>query len=82
MPSKARSSACSTVKRPLTPPLRKRRPGKGYAAAQEGEEGSPPPEVPPGADDAEWTPEALGERVASAKKMRKLARGVVPPSPR
>lgn len=65
----------------VTPPMRKRRPGKGYAA-QEGDETTTPAEVPPGADDAEWTSEALGERVASEKKMRKLARGVVPPSPR
>ena len=65
----------------VTPPMRKRRPGKGYAA-QEGDETTTPAEVPPGTDDAEWTSEALGERVASEKKMRKLARGVVPPSPR
>lgn len=65
----------------VTPPMRKRRPGKGYAA-QEGDETTAPAEVPPGADDAEWTSEALGERVASEKKMRKLARGVVPPTPR
>ena len=65
----------------VTPPMRKRRPGKGYAA-QEGDESTAPAEVPPGADDAEWTSEALGERVASEKKMRKLARGVVSPTPR
>ena len=67
----------------VTPPVRKRRPGRGYAAQEEsGTESSEPTEAPPGADDAEWTPEAVGERVASAKKMRKLVRGVVPPSPR
>lgn len=67
----------------VTPPVRKRRPGRGYAAQEEsGTESSEPTEAPPGSDDAEWTPEAVGERVASAKKMRKLVRGVVPPSPR
>lgn len=69
----------------VTPPVRKRRPGRGYAAQEEaaGESSAPAPaDAPPGADDAEWTQEALGERVASAKRMRKLARGVVPPSPR
>ena len=62
------------------PPLRKRRPGRGYAAQEEGSD--TPAERPPGSDDAEWTPEAVGERVASEKKMRKLTRGVVPPTPR
>ncbi len=67
----------------VTPPIRKRRPGRGYAAQEEsGTETTDPAEAPPGADDEEWTPEAVGERVASAKKMRKLVRGVVPPSPR
>ena len=67
----------------VTPPMRKRRPGRGYAAQEEtGTEAGEATEQPPGADDAEWTPEAVGERVASAKKMRKLVRGVVPPSPR
>ena len=62
-----------------TPPLRKRRPGRGYAAQEEtGDAGvsSPSPEA------EEWSSEALGERVASEKKMRKLVRGVVPPEPR
>lgn len=66
----------------VTPPMRKRRPGRGYAAQEEGGTDAAATEPLPGADDAEWTPEAVGERVASAKKMRKLVRGVVPPSPR
>lgn len=67
----------------VTPPVRKRRPGKGYAAQEEGSETEAPQVEPqPGSDDAEWTPEALGERTASEKKMRKLTRGVVPPTPR
>lgn len=66
----------------VTPPMRKRRPGKGYAAQEESGQPDVAPEPMPGADDAEWTSEALGERVASEKKMRKLARGVVPPTPR
>ena len=67
----------------VTPPVRKRRPGRGYAAQEEGADTDATPEPLPGADDAEWTPEAVGERPeASAKKMRKLVRGVVPPSPR
>ncbi len=65
----------------VTPPVRKRRPGRGYAAQEEGTE-TTTPEPLPGADDAEWTSEAVGEKVASPKRMRKLARGVVPPSPR
>ena len=66
----------------VTPPMRKRRPGKGYAAQEESGQPDVAPEPMPGADDAEWTSEALGERVASEKKMRKLARGVVSPTPR
>ncbi|WP_068250933.1 tRNA (adenine-N1)-methyltransferase [Janibacter corallicola] len=65
----------------VRPPDRKRRPGRGYSA-QEEDPGTGTPEQPPGADDAEWTPEAVGERVSSPKRVRKLARGVVPPSPR
>ena len=78
-----------------TPPLRKRRPGRGYAP-QADESGSDTGEHAGrtgvdagsnGSDDGgtaeqEWTPEALGERVASPKKMRKLVRGVVPPTER
>ena len=54
-------------------------PGRGYAAQEEtGDAGvsTPSPEA------EEWSSEALGERVASEKKMRKLVRGVVPPEPR
>jgi len=67
----------------VTPPPRKRRPGRGYAAQEAGTgAGTAPAEPQPGAEDAEWTADAVGERVASPKRMRKLARGVVPPSPR
>ncbi|GAA3615087.1 tRNA (adenine-N1)-methyltransferase [Marihabitans asiaticum] len=68
-----------------TPPLRKRRPGRGYAE-QDGEGGAAG-----GVQDAasvlrpehqEWSQEALGERQASPKKIRKLVRGVVPPQER
>ena len=54
----------------------------GQPCQSRGEADAQQVEPQPGAEDAEWTPEALGERVASEKKMRKLARGVVPPSPR
>ncbi|TFJ94890.1 Ubiquitin domain-containing protein 1 [Platysternon megacephalum] len=47
------------------PPLRKRRPGKGMDHM---------PAL--GENDHEFTPEALGERVVSAKRLRRLARGV------
>lgn len=49
----------------VVPPLRKRRPGRGY----EGDD-----QLPGG----EWTPEDVGERVASAKRVRKLQRSVAP----
>ena len=58
----------------VTPPLRKRRPGKGYDEA-EGEDGSPA-ELLPGATAEEWTPEAIGERVPSDKRVRKVRRSV------
>jgi tRNA (adenine57-N1/adenine58-N1)-methyltransferase len=52
----------------VAPPLRKRRPGRGYAAAdEEGAEGGP---------GGEWTPEDLGERVPSEKRVRKVRRSV------
>ncbi|MGO1166950.1 MAG: tRNA (adenine-N1)-methyltransferase [Janibacter sp.] len=75
----------------VTPPVRKRRPGRGYAAQEEAAtdtvsatDTGPATEAEPlpGEDDAEWTPEAIGERVSSQKRVRKLARRVVPPSPR
>jgi tRNA (adenine57-N1/adenine58-N1)-methyltransferase len=46
-----------------TPPLRKRRPGRGYVASED-------------AGDEEWTPESVGERVPSEKKVRKVRRSV------
>ncbi len=47
-----------------TPPLRKRRPGRGYAATEE-------------VTEEEWTPESIGERVPSEKRVRKVRRSVV-----
>ncbi|MBM6405822.1 tRNA (adenine-N1)-methyltransferase [Phycicoccus sp. CSK15P-2] len=46
-----------------TPPLRKRRPGRGYVTTDD-------------ATDADWTPENVGERVPSDKKVRKVRRSV------
>ncbi|MBM6399623.1 tRNA (adenine-N1)-methyltransferase [Phycicoccus sonneratiae] len=47
-----------------TPPLRKRRPGRGYVTSEE-------------ATEEDWTPENVGERVPSAKRVRKVHRSVV-----
>jgi tRNA (adenine57-N1/adenine58-N1)-methyltransferase len=47
----------------VTPPLRKRRPGGGYVVGEE-------------ADEADWTPESIGERVPSDKRVRKVRRSV------
>ena len=52
----------------VTPPLRKRRPGKGYVTAEE-------------ATEQEWTPEAIGERVPSEKRVRKVRRSVTDTRP-
>jgi tRNA (adenine57-N1/adenine58-N1)-methyltransferase len=46
-----------------TPPLRKRRPGRGYATGED-------------AAEHDWTPENVGERVPSDKKVRKVRRSV------
>jgi len=46
----------------VTPPLRKRRPGKGYVTDLDGE--------------AEWDAEDIGERVPSDKRVRKVARSM------
>jgi tRNA (adenine57-N1/adenine58-N1)-methyltransferase catalytic subunit len=46
-----------------TPPLRKRRPGGGYVTSED-------------AGDADWTPENVGERVPSDKRVRKVRRSV------
>ena len=59
----------------VTPPLRKRRPGKGYEEAEDDATGSPA-EALPGATAEEWTPEAIGERVPSDKRVRKVRRSV------
>ncbi len=48
----------------VTPPLRKRRPGGGYDVSAEAEA---------------WSPEALGERVPSEKRVRRVRRSVAPP---
>lgn len=58
----------------VTPPLRKRRPGKGYEGTADTDER--PGEPLPGADDSEWTPEAIGERIPSDKRVRKVRRSV------
>jgi tRNA (adenine57-N1/adenine58-N1)-methyltransferase len=47
----------------VPPPLRKRRPGRGYVSGEE-------------ALEEDWTPEAVGERVPSEKRVRKLRRSV------
>jgi tRNA (adenine57-N1/adenine58-N1)-methyltransferase len=52
----------------VTPPLRKRRPGKGYVTAEE-------------ATEQDWTPEAIGERVPSEKRVRKVRRSVTDTEP-
>lgn len=51
----------------VTPPLRKRRPGGGYVPGEESPE-------------EEWTPDAIGERVPSEKRVRKVRRSVTNPS--
>lgn len=51
-----------------TPPLRKRRPGGGYVTGED-------------AAEADWTPENVGERVPSDKKVRKVVRSVTGTSP-
>lgn len=53
----------------VTPPLRKRRPGKGYVTGEE-------------ATEQDWTPEAIGERVPSDKRVRRVVRSVTDTSPR
>lgn len=49
----------------VTPPLRKRRPGRGYEPEQ--------------APDQQWSPEELGERVPSDKRVRRTARSIGDP---
>lgn len=61
----------------VTPPLRKRRPGKGYEGADGAGDGDGAPvEALPGATAEEWTPEAIGERIPSDKRVRKVRRSV------
>ena len=52
----------------VTPPLRKRRPGRGYVSGED-------------AVDEDWTPEAIGERVPSEKRVRKVRRSGTDTSP-
>src|SRR3954447_9311813 len=55
----------------VTPPLRKRRPAKGaYDAAADATPGANP------APDGEWSPEDVGERPLSEKKIRRVRRSV------
>ncbi len=49
----------------VAPPLRKRRPGRGYEAEPEQEQ--------------PWSPEALGERVPSEKRVRRVRRSILEP---
>lgn len=53
----------------VTPPLRKRRPAKGASAEGVSHEGSP---LPPGS----WSPEDVGERTTSEKKIRRVRRSL------
>ena len=64
------------------PPLRKRRPSKGAygedaASSRDAAETGPVEHLGPvTVPDEDWTPEALGERVASEKKVRRLRRSM------
>ena len=72
----------------VTPPRRTRRPAKGYAPTETDEDRSPggsDPARPPGdgvgtdlrvVPPQEWSPEALGERPVSEKKIRRVRRSV------
>ncbi|WP_068397415.1 tRNA (adenine-N1)-methyltransferase [Kribbia dieselivorans] len=78
-----------------TPPLRKRRPAKGAYGEAAGDAPSSDPEAaeqarpvapnipegPMAVPDEDWTPEALGERVTSPKRTRRIIRdmGIVVP---
>ncbi len=53
----------------VVPPVRKRRPSRGYDTADE-------PTTDDKATVGEWSAEAIGERVASPKRIRKLRRSV------
>jgi tRNA (adenine57-N1/adenine58-N1)-methyltransferase len=60
----------------VTPPLRKRRPAKGAY----GDDGGPTDDTAFG-QQAEFTPEEMGERVPSDKKIRRIRRSVTQTSP-
>ncbi|TQJ50851.1 tRNA (adenine-N1)-methyltransferase [Phycicoccus sp. SLBN-51] len=59
----------------VTPPLRKRRPAKG-AYGEEGAEGVDRLDHESFGQTGEWTPEDIGQRTPSDKKVRKLRRSV------
>jgi tRNA (adenine57-N1/adenine58-N1)-methyltransferase len=56
----------------VTPPLRKRRPAKGAY----GEEGAPSSDHESFGQSGDWTPEDIGERIPSDKKVRRMRRSV------
>ena len=56
----------------VTPPLRKRRPAKGAY----GEEGAPSSDHESFGQSGDWTPEDIGERTPSDKKVRRMRRSV------
>jgi tRNA (adenine57-N1/adenine58-N1)-methyltransferase len=60
----------------VRPPTRKRRPAKGAY----GDDGGPTDDTAFG-QQAEFTPEEMGERVPSDKKIRRLRRSVTQTSP-
>lgn len=56
----------------VSPPLRRRRPAKGYDSAK-GHDGAQGYE---GYDGEDWSPEGLGERAVSEKKVRRVRRDI------
>ena len=52
----------------VTPPLRKRRPGRGYVTGED-------------AAEQDWTAEAIGERTPSEKRVRRVRRSMTETSP-
>ncbi|HET7279063.1 MAG TPA: tRNA (adenine-N1)-methyltransferase [Dermatophilaceae bacterium] len=60
----------------VTPPLRKRRPAKGAYGEEDGGAGSDPSAITSFGQDADFTPEDIGERIPSDKKVRRVKRSV------
>jgi tRNA (adenine57-N1/adenine58-N1)-methyltransferase len=60
----------------VTPPLRKRRPAKGAYGEDDGGAGSDPSAITSFGQDAHFTPEDIGERIPSDKKVRRVKRSV------